>query len=129
MEKLHEAQYLTHDLIELTKAQSDALKSYLSHHGGDVYEAVGYICQNHGGLQGPEGAWSSLNEVPQSDLVQILLRGVYNVQPTYIQWLEERLEYYRELAKQDKYERYGEVEVLEEAIERFQDAREQETLY
>ncbi len=26
MEKLHEAQYLTHDLIELTKAESDALK-------------------------------------------------------------------------------------------------------
>ncbi|WCS68804.1 hypothetical protein Goe19_01630 [Bacillus phage vB_BsuM-Goe19] len=129
MEKLHEAQYLTHDLIELTKTQSDALKNYLSHHDGDVYKAVGYICQNHGGLQGPAGAWSPLNEVSQSDLVQILLRGVYNVQPTYVQWLEERLEHYKELEKQDKYESYGEVEVLEEAIERFQHAREQGTLY
>lgn len=129
MEKLHEAQYLTHDLIELTKAQSDALKSYLSHHGGDVYKAVGYICQNHGGLQGPEGVWSSLNEVPQSDLVQILLRGVYNVQPTYIQWLEKQLEYYTKLQKEDGFEQYSEVELLEEAIERFEDAREQGLLF
>ncbi|AGY47045.1 hypothetical protein CampHawk_167 [Bacillus phage CampHawk] len=129
MEKLHDAQYLTHDLIELTKAQSDALKNYFRHHDGDVYTAVGYICQNHGGLQGPEGAWGSLNEVPQSDLVQILLRGVYNVQPTYIQWLEERLEYFRGMEKEDKYETYGEVEILEEAIDRFQEAREQGTLY
>lgn len=129
MEKLHEAQYLTHDLIELTKAQSDALKNYLSHHDGDVYKAVGYICQNHGGLQGPEGAWSPLNEVSQSNLVQILLRGVYNVQPTFVQWLEERLEYFIELQNRDQFEQYGEVEVLEEALERFQHAREQGTLY
>ncbi|UNY49120.1 hypothetical protein sp82g_183 [Bacillus phage SP82G] len=51
------------------------------------------------------------------------------MQPTFVQWLEERLEYFIELQNRDQFEQYGEVEVLEEALERFQDAREQGTLY
>lgn len=127
MEKIHEINFST-ELFELTLEQSNALKTYLEHHDS-ILEAIGDVCLHHGGLQGPKGEWAPLNSVPQDELVKVLITGSYEVQPTYIQWLKGQLEHFQKMQEEDKYERYGEIDLLEEALDRFEEAREQGTLY